>query len=102
MFMSLKVDAGSLLFDGPVKTYRSSDWAERGFCGTCGSTLFYGTVGDGVRNPAAGLFSNAGSAPLVQEYFTDSAHNYALEGDHQKLTTDETLALFGPYEGDEQ
>ncbi|MDY6983113.1 MAG: GFA family protein, partial [Pseudomonadota bacterium] len=27
--------------EGDVKTYRSSDWAERAFCGTCGTHLYY-------------------------------------------------------------
>jgi len=100
MFMSLCTDAGTLRFDGPVKTYRSSEWAERGFCEICGSTLFYGTIEDGVRNVAAGLFKDAGGAPLKLEYFTDNAAGYALGGSHRKMSTDETIALFAPNEGE--
>ena len=82
-----------------LKTYASSQWAERGFCGTCGSTLWYGTVQDGVRNLAAGLFENAGGAPLKLEFFVDQCpQGYALVGDHKKLTTQETIALFAPTE----
>jgi hypothetical protein len=100
MFMSLPTVAGSITVSGPAKTYRSSEWAERGFCETCGSTLWYGTIGDGVRNLSAGLFKDAANAPLKLEFFTDTApKGYALAGEHRKMTTAETLALFEP-EGD--
>lgn len=102
MFLSLTVDEGSLVFEGPVKTYRSSDWAERGFCGTCGSTLFYGMIADGQRRPSAGLFKDAAHARLTGEYFTDNAPTYALSGTHTKMTTQETIALFAPDLGDDQ
>lgn len=102
MFMSLGVDAGTLAFDGPVKTYRSSEWAERGFCGTCGSTLYYGTVEDGARHPSAGLFKDAAGAPLKLEFFVDNAPGYALEGAHRKMSRTETEALFAPNDGDAQ
>lgn len=102
MFMSLAVDAGSVAFSGPVSTFRSSGWAERGFCGTCGSTLFYGTVNDGARHPAAGLFADIDDVPLKLEFFSDMCPSgYALKGDHRRLTTEETIAMFtSPAEGD--
>ncbi len=99
MFMSLATEPGSVSFDGPTKSYRSSDWAERGFCEICGSTLWYGTVEDGIRHPAAGLFENAAGVPLKLEFFADNAPDgYALAGEHRKMTTQETLDLFAPKE----
>jgi len=99
MFMSLATDPGTLEIEGPVKIYRSSDWAERGFCEVCGSTLWYGTVEDGVRHIAAGLFDNAAGAPLKLEFFSDMVpEGYALAGDHRRMTTAETAALFEPPE----
>ncbi|MEP5154521.1 GFA family protein [Planktotalea sp.] len=103
MFMSLGIDQGSLTLDGPVKTYRSSEWAERGFCGTCGSTLFYGTVEDGNRHPSAGLFQTLEDTPLKLEFFADDALcGIALVGEHRKMTAQETIALFAPKEGEDQ
>lgn len=100
-FFSVETVAGSLTVTGPVKTYQSSDWAERGFCATCGSTLWYGTLGDGVRNLAAGLFDNAADGTLAIEFFADRCpQGYALAGDHRKLTTQETIALFAPDAGE--
>lgn len=98
-FFSLALDPESIDISGPTKSYRSSDWAERGFCGTCGSTLWYGTIHDGARNMSAGLFENAGGAPLKLEFFVDQCpQGYALSGDHRKMTTQETMALFAPDE----
>jgi hypothetical protein len=52
---------------------------------------------DGVRNLSAGLFSDAGGGTLVGEYFTDKCPQaYTLAGDHEKMMTRETLAMFAP------
>jgi hypothetical protein len=54
---------------------------------------------DGSRNLAAGLFDNAANAPMTVEFFTDNCPQaYALTGDHKKMTTQETIALFAPDE----
>ncbi len=96
MFMSLATDPGSLTIEGPAKSYRSSDWAERGFCESCGSTLSYGTVADGERHVAAGLFQNAGGARLKLEFFIDQKPDgYALSGEHRRMTAAECEAAFG-------
>lgn len=101
MFMSLATDPGSLKFDGPAKSFRSSEWAERGFCEICGSTLWYGTIDDGQRHVAAGLFENAAGAPLKLEFYTDMVpEGYALAGAHRKMTAAECEALFAPEGGD--
>lgn len=103
MFMSLATVPGSEKFSGPAKSYKSSDWAERGFCEVCGSTLWYGTLQDGVKNLAAGLFQNAAGAPLKLEFFADQCpQGYALAGDHKRLTAEQTIALFAPEEGNGQ
>ncbi|MFK7940616.1 MAG: GFA family protein [Roseovarius sp.] len=95
MFISVATVAGSVVVSGPAKSFRSSDWAERGFCERCGSTLWYGTVADGIRHPAAGLFDDAAGGEMKIEFFADECpHGYGLAGDHRKLTTDETVALF--------
>ena len=98
-FFSIAADPDSITVTGPTKSYRSSDWAERGFCEVCGSTLWYGTTHDGARNLSAGLFPNAGGAPIKLEFFVDKCpQGYALQGDHKKLNTQDTIALFAPQE----
>ncbi len=101
MFMSVKLDQDSIEIEGPVKTFKSSEWAQRGFCGTCGSTLYYGSADGQFRNLAAGLFENATGAPLVMEFYEDTCPDaYALvDKGQQKLSTEQTIALFTEGEG---
>ena len=52
------------VFSGPLKYYRSSDIAKRGFCADCGSTISY----EGDNKPeviwlTAGTHDDAGSLP---------------------------------------
>ncbi|NNE53375.1 MAG: GFA family protein [Sulfitobacter sp.] len=102
-FVSIATNPQSVEIDGPVKVYRSSEWAERGFCPECGSTLYYAALHDGVKQLAAGLFDNAGGAPLKLEFFVDRCpQGYAFAGDHKRLTTADTIALFAPKEGEDQ
>lgn len=102
-FMSIANDPQDVQVTGPVEVYRSSDWAERGFCRTCGSTLWYGNRSDGARHLSAGLFEDAGGALLKLEFFADQCpQGYGFAGDHKKLTTTQTIALFAPNEGETQ
>lgn len=95
MFISVDTVPGTLQVQGPAQSFASSEWAERGFCGTCGSTLWYGTVEDGVRHPSAGLFDGAVLGEMTLEFFADECpQGYALKGDHRKLSTVETIAMF--------
>ena len=99
VFISISNDPQDVTVSGEVTVYRSSDWAERGFCPKCGSTLWYGTVHDGARHLSAGLFENAGGAPLKLEFFSDMCPDgYRFAGDHKRLSTEDTIALFAPKE----
>ncbi len=70
-------------------------------CDVCDSTLWCGTRQDGARNLAAGLFDNAAGASRDLEFFVDMCpQGYALAGDHRKMTTQETIALFAPEDGE--
>ena len=94
-FFSIETLPDSIEVTGPAQTYKSSEWAQRGFCGTCGSTLWYETMHDGRRNLAAGLFANAGDGTLKLEFFADMCpQGYRLEGDHKRLSKQQTIALF--------
>lgn len=100
-FVNIRTDQDSIVIHGPVKVFKSSDWAQRAFCDTCGSTLWYGLQQDGSRSLAAGLFAQARNLPLAQEYFVDVCMiGNGFAGDHEKLTRQETFALFAPSEGD--
>jgi hypothetical protein len=76
-----------------VVRYRSSDWAERGFCGRCGSSLFYRFIPADGYAFAAGLFPDEALAPLAEEIFIDEKPAYyAFEGEAEKLTGPEIIA----------
>ena len=99
-FVSLQADQDSIVITGPVTVFRSSDWAQRAFCGSCGSTIWYGMQHDEHRNLSAGLFGKTADT-LVQEYFVDECILGAgFDGSHQKLTRQETFALYAPATGD--
>ncbi|MEM6890052.1 MAG: GFA family protein [Pseudomonadota bacterium] len=95
IYFSILTDQEGMEVTGPATTFRSSHWAERAFCSTCGSTLWYGTVDDGARHLSAGLFPNAGNGKLVIEFYSDERPDgYKLGGDQRRLNREETIALF--------
>jgi hypothetical protein len=82
--------------EGQVVRYRSSEWAERGFCGTCGSNLFFHYLPLGTYSFTAGLFPDDALLPLSEEIFIDEKPDYyAFDADSEKLTGPEIMAKFG-------
>ena len=95
----LGVMCGSeVAFEGEehVVRYRSSEWAERGFCGRCGSSLFYRYLPNGNHSFLAGLFPDDALLPLAEEIFIDEKPPYyAFDADSAKLTGPEVMAKYG-------
>ena len=58
-----------------VVAYPSSDWAERAFCGSCGSHLWYTFLPTGHRSVLAGLF-DLPHAEIEQQIFVDEKPTY--------------------------
>ena len=59
-----------------VVRYASSDWAERGFCGRCGTHLFYHYKPKGTYACLAGFFPDAPGLTLTSEIFIDEQPPY--------------------------
>jgi hypothetical protein len=79
--------------------YVSSDWAERGFCTTCGTTLFYFLRPTSMYAMCVGAFDDPSSFKLVREIFIDrKPAGYAFAGDHERWTEAETFARLTPPE----
>lgn len=83
-----------------VRTYRSSDWAERGWCDRCGAALFYRVKAEGPMQGttfiALGLFDDPDSLPMRHEIYIESKPSaYGFAGDHKRVTGAEFLASFG-------
>ncbi|PRY24512.1 hypothetical protein CLV78_103379 [Aliiruegeria haliotis] len=98
-FVEIDVADGDLSWSGPVKTFTSSDWAERAFCAECGSTLWYRMTSPEHRgySVSAGLFENAGGLSLSREIFIDcKPEGFAFAGERERLTEAEVLAAYAP------
>lgn len=58
-----------------LKWYRSSDWARRGFCGECGSALFWDDGGEEISLNVGSLDQPTGLA-LQKHIFVDEKADY--------------------------
>ena len=96
----LGVECGSQLeFDGPITTYDSSDWAERGFCSNCGTHLFYRLKDSNKYVMPAGLFD--GQADLIfdhQIFIDEKPIYYSFSNATQTMTGAEVFAAYAPKE----
>ncbi len=95
-FFGVRTTSIAFQSDATLRTYTSSEWAERGFCGTCGSTLFYRLTVQGPRkdetNIALGSLDDASGIELGYELFIDKKPGaYAFVGDHKRMTGDEVM-----------
>ncbi|HHF3092071.1 TPA: GFA family protein [Vibrio diabolicus] len=80
------------------KCYQSSDWAVRGFCGECGTNLFYHLLPTGEYILSAGLFDNP-DFKLTLEIFTDEKPAYYdLNPTSQKMTSQQVFEQFSSKE----
>lgn len=71
-----------------VKWYKSSDYAERGFCRECGSSLFWRMPSRDMISIMVGSFDGDISLPVVRHYFVeDKKSYYELRDDAEKFDT---------------
>jgi hypothetical protein len=78
-----------------ITIYRSSDWAERGFCNKCGTHLFYRILESNEYDMCIGTFDDLSDFILTSEIFIDRKPDaYALAGEHPRLTEAETLKKY--------
>jgi hypothetical protein len=65
-----------------LRWYRSSDKARRGFCGTCGSSLFWDPAEKGYIAVAAGtLDAPTGLKTILQIHTADAGDYYTIRPD---------------------
>lgn len=101
VFIGLRVSESDISFHGEdqLARYTSSDWAERAFCKTCGSTLFYRVTLDGPmkgeHHVGIGTLDDPSGLPLTQELFIDlKPDGYSFAEKTQALTTEQVEELF--------
>jgi hypothetical protein len=82
-----------------VTAYRSSAWAERAFCKTCGTNLFYRVVESDELIVNVGIFDDQSGLELAGEIFVDEQPGwYGFAGERNRMTGAEVFAMFAPKE----
>lgn len=85
-----KVPEGGLEFSSEegLRWYRSSDWAERGFCANCGSSLFYRLTDGSATIAMLGAIDNPTGLKLTGHIFVGEKGDYyeITDGLPQKQT----------------
>ena len=64
---------------GMLNWYRSSELVERGFCRTCGSTMFFRRDGGDTITITAGTLDQPTGLKLMMRIFTDDMADYAAD-----------------------
>ncbi|MBJ9975385.1 GFA family protein [Pseudomonas sp. S75] len=82
-------------FEGaPPSVYRSSEWAERGFCGHCGTHLFYRLTGkDDHYFPVGVLRGDADWQFTLQIFVEQRPAWYCFANQTREMTGEQVQAL---------
>jgi hypothetical protein len=95
--MATSVDGIEFEDEGTVVRYASSDWAERGFCVRCGSSIFYYLKPADRYVVSVGAFDDPQALRLIGEIFVDhQPPGYRFAGKLSRMTEAEFLARFAP------
>jgi len=95
-FFTAMVSGVTFEDDEHLRIYDSSNWAERGFCKSCGSNLFY-RLKSGQYFVSVGAFDDPAPFKLVREVYIDhKPGGYAFEGELLQLTEAQVIELFAP------
>tara|TARA_R110000851_G_scaffold140138_2_gene277435 strand:+ start:317 stop:646 length:330 start_codon:yes stop_codon:yes gene_type:complete len=82
----LEAPVGAVEVTGPVERYRSSSFAERAWCGACGTQLWI-KDDDGPYELMPGVFDDARDVILSHEIYVDQAFvSVTLSGGHRRMT----------------
>lgn len=103
LFGSFVAAAEAVHVTGPVSSYASSSFSERGFCTTCGSAVWLKSTDPDEEEIELfpGNFKEAANFALISEIYTDLAPDYVcLKGDHRRKTRADVQAAHPFVEGD--
>ncbi len=94
----LVVDCGSEVdFEGAesLAVYPSSEWAERGFCSSCGTHLFYRFTQENHYMLPAGLLGDSSEFEFVRQVFVDQKPAwYCFANSTAMLTEEQAVAEY--------
>lgn len=86
--------------DETLSTYQSSEWAERGFCSACGSSLFWRLTAEGpmqgMLSLSAGALDSLEGMTFASEVYIDhKPATHAFAGDRNRMTEAQVLEMVG-------
>ncbi len=100
--LGIQVPPGGVRFvpTDKLAIYESSEWAERGFCMLCGSSIFWRLTAEG---PMKGMFSIAagtlddmsGMTFDTEVYIDHKPESHSFAGERTRLTEAEVLEMAG-------
>ena len=99
--MFISVPCGDVTFaeGAPVNGYRSSGWAERLSCATCGSSILYRSDAGDEAYVSVQMFDDPGQFPVRSEIFIDDKPaGYALADVPCQMIGAEIMAMYAPRE----
>ena len=95
----MTVECGTdVSFEGEesISIYNSSDWAERGFCKSCGSHLFYRLKEQKLYFMPVGLFDTEVDFVFEHQVFIDEKPSYyCFANETRDMTGAEVFAAYG-------
>jgi len=92
-YAGVKGEGAQIAGETAITVYRSSAWAERAFCGTCGSNLWYRFLPTGGRSFLAGLFDLPEGFGIEQQIFVDEKPDwYDLAQESPTLSGEQVIA----------
>lgn len=88
--------------DDSLGLYKSSEWAERGFCRVCGSSLFYHLLGTDHYSFSANALDDQSGLVMTEQIFIDEKPDYYdFANDTPKRTGAEVFGAFAANATDE-
>jgi hypothetical protein len=81
---------------GNLEVFKSSEWAERGFCRLCGSSLYYHAPEHDNLSVAYGTLDDTSGLTARVQYFVDKKpEGFSLEQQTEVLTEAQIEAIYG-------
>ncbi len=96
-FMAVSARDMEIADDTSLGVYTSSEWAERGFCAKCGTSLFWRMTegGDFLAVSFQSLDDTSGFSFETEIYIDEKPDLYSFAGERTRKTGAEVVAEFG-------
>lgn len=97
VFLNVTCDQVTFEDESKVTAFKSSEWGERVFCSTCGSTLVWRTQDKIHNGVSVQAFEDPGVFAFTHQIFVDrKPANYAFANETTMKTEAEIMAMFAP------